>query len=372
VGTEEPTHRRIVEARRARGNPRGYDARVLVAEFDFELPPDRIATRAAEPRDSARLLAHDRAANRQTHAHVRDLPAFLRAGDLLVLNDTRVQPWRLRGRRATGGAVECLLVQLDGDFGEAFVKPSKKLQPGVVLPMEGGAIQLELLESLGGGRWRVRLRPQEGTVAQALERCGRAPLPPYIDRDGTEDVAADRARYQTVFARAPGAIAAPTAGLHFTPELLATLQARGVELAWVTLHVGEGTFAPLRTTVVEQHRMHAERYELPATTAAAVAAAKARGGRVVAVGTTSCRTLETCARDDGTVAAGNGASDLFLYPGRRFRVVDALLTNFHLPQSTLLMLVAAFAGREPILAVYRDAIERGYRFYSFGDAMLIT
>ncbi len=350
----------------------GYDATVLVSEFDFVLPPERIATAAAEPRDHARLLVHDRRHGTQEHVQVKDLGRFLRAGDLLVLNDTRVLPWRLRGRRATGGGVECLLVRLDGDVGEAFVKPSKKLRVGDVVPMEGGAIGLALRESLGGGRWSVALLAREGTVAQALERCGRAPLPPYIDRDGDEDVHKDRARYQTVFARTPGAIAAPTAGLHFTPELLAALQAGGVELAWVTLHVGEGTFAPLRATVVEEHRMHAERYELPAATAAAVASTKARGGRVVAVGTTSCRTLETCAADDGTIRAGSGASDLFLYPGRRFRVVDALLTNFHLPQSTLLMLVAAFAGREPILAVYRDAIERGYRFYSFGDAMLIT
>ncbi len=343
-----------------------------VSDFDFALPPASIASRAAEPRDHARLLVYDRATRRGEHAHVFDLPRFLRAGDLLVLNDTRVMPWRLRGRRATGGAVECLLVRLDGSAGEAFVKPSKKLRAGDRLPMEGGAIELELREPQGGGRWAVALHASQGSIAAALERCGRAPLPPYIARDGEEDVAADRARYQTVFARAPGAIAAPTAGLHFTPELLARVQALGVGLAYVTLHVGEGTFAPLRTEVVEEHRMHAEPYELPAATAAAVAATKARGGRVVAVGTTSCRTLETGATGDGGVHAGSGASSLFLYPGRPFRVVDALLTNFHLPQSTLLMLVAAFAGRDEMLAVYRDAIERGYRFYSFGDAMLIT
>lgn len=343
-----------------------------VAEFDFSLPPHLLAGVPAEPRDHARLLVHDRRTRATEHAHVFDLPRFLRAGDLLVLNDTRVMPWRLRGRRATGGAVECLLVRVDGEHGEAFVKPSKKLHVGDRLPMEDGAIDVELCESLGQGRWRVALRARQGDVAAALEQCGRAPLPPYIPRDGSEDRVRDRERYQTVFARVPGAIAAPTAGLHFTPELLQRLRDLGVATAHVTLHVGEGTFAPLRSEVVEDHRMHAERYELPQATAAAVAATKARGGRVVAVGTTSCRTLETCARSDGTVAAGSGASDLFLYPGRAFRVVDALLTNFHLPQSTLLMLVAAFAGREQILAVYRDAIERGYRFYSFGDAMLIT
>jgi S-adenosylmethionine:tRNA ribosyltransferase-isomerase len=325
-----------------------------------------------EPRDRARLLVHDRRSGRVAHRTVAELPQFLRAGDLLVLNDTRVRPWRLRGRRATGGAVECLLLQLDGTRGQAFVKPSKKLRAGDRLGMEDAAIELLLVEALGGGRWRVELTAREGDVMAALEQVGRAPLPPYIARDGHEDRAADRERYQTVFARVPGAVAAPTAGLHFTPALLLRIQEIGVQIAYVTLHVGEGTFAPLRTEVVEQHRMHAEAYELPPATAAAVAATRARGGRVVAVGTTSCRVLETCARDDRTVTAGAGASSLFLFPGRPLRVVDALLTNFHLPQSTLLMLVAAFAGREEILTVYRDAVERGYRFFSFGDAMLIT
>ncbi len=357
----------------ARPGARGMTAlRVRVSDFHFELPPERIAERPVEPRDQARLLVHDRRTRGNRHALVADLPDLLRAGDLLVLNDTRVMPWRLRGQRATGGAVECLLVRLEGDAGEALVKPSKKLRAGDVVAMEGGALQLHLREAIGPGRWSVALAARDGSVQQSLERCGRAPLPPYIHRDGGEDVAADRERYQTVFARAPGAIAAPTAGLHFTPALLQALAAHGVETAWVTLHVGEGTFAPLRTDVVEQHRMHAERYELPAATAAAVAAAKSRGSRVVAVGTTSCRTLETCARADGTVAAGAGESSLFLYPGQPFRVVDALLTNFHLPQSTLLMLVAAFAGREEVLAVYREAVARGYRFFSFGDAMLIV
>ena len=351
----------------------GMTPSVLVSDFDFSLPPALLATRAAEPRDHARLFVLDRASgpSADRHLHVHDLPSLLRRGDLLVLNDTRVVPWRLRGRRATGGAVECLLVQLQGDRGEAFVKPSKKLRQGDRLEMEDGAIDLELVAPLGQGRWQIVLHVSRGTVAAALERCGRAPLPPYIAREGREDVAADRARYQTVFARTPGAIAAPTAGLHFTHELLQRLSASGIELAWVTLHVGEGTFAPVRTNVVAEHRMHPERYELPVATAAAIAAAKARGGRVIAVGTTSCRTLETCARDDGTVLAGNGTSELFLHPGCRFRVVDGLLTNFHLPQSTLLMLVAAFAGRERVLAAYADAVARGYRFYSFGDAMLI-
>jgi S-adenosylmethionine:tRNA ribosyltransferase-isomerase len=344
---------------------------VRVDEFDYDLPPERIAAAPAEPRDQARLLVHDRGSRTTEHARVADLPRFLRAGDLLVFNDTRVLPWRLRGQRATGGAVECLLVRLDGEVGEALLKPSKKLRRGERLPMERGAIVLELLADLGQGRWQVRLLAADGDVAGTLERCGRAPLPPYIRRDGTEDAGRDRDRYQTVFARVPGAIAAPTAGLHFTPELLARLRAHGVQLASVTLHVGEGTFASVRTDDVEAHRMHAEAYDLPAATADAVAATRARGGRVVAVGTTSCRTLETCARPGRLVAPGAGTSELFLYPGRPFQVVDALLTNFHLPRSTLLMLVAAFAGTQEILAVYRDAIARGYRFYSFGDAMLL-
>lgn len=342
-----------------------------VDEFTYELPPERIATAPAEPRDSARLFVHERAADTTVHAVVRELPQFLRRGDLLVLNDTQVRPWRLRGQRPSGGAVECLVLRLTGNAGEGFVKPSKKLRPGDALVMEQGAIRLVLGEPLGGGRWQLQFAAPPDQVASLLDRCGRAPLPPYIARDGREDVARDRQRYQTVFARVPGAVAAPTAGLHFTPDLLAALQAAGIELACVTLHVGEGTFAPLRTAVVEQHQMHAERYELPPATAAAVAAAQSRGGRVIAVGTTSCRTLETCARDDGTVAPGSGESRLFLYPGQRFRVVDGLLTNFHLPQSTLLMLVAAFAGTERVLRLYREAVALQYRFYSFGDAMLL-
>jgi S-adenosylmethionine:tRNA ribosyltransferase-isomerase len=344
---------------------------LLVSAFDYPLPPQLVADRPVEPRDSARMLVHDRRTRVNEHRVVADLPQYLQPGDLLVLNDTRVRPWRLRGTRATGGAVECLLLRIEGNAGEAFVKPSKKLHRGDELSMEGGAVRLMLRDPLGGGRWSVELRAAAGDVGAAIERHGRAPLPPYIERDGREDATADRERYQTVFARVPGAVAAPTAGMHFTPELFARLRAAGVEIAFVTLHVGEGTFAPLRTEVVEEHSMHAEAYELPPATAAAVAAARARGGRVVAVGTTSCRTLESRARPDRTVEPGAGSSDLFLYPGRPFRVVDALLTNFHLPRSTLLMLVAAFAGRTQILDVYREAVAREYRFFSFGDAMLI-
>jgi S-adenosylmethionine:tRNA ribosyltransferase-isomerase len=344
---------------------------VRVSEFAFDLPQELIADRSVEPRDQARLFVHDRGRGQSQHRVVADLPELLAPGDLLVLNDTRVRPWRLRGRRETGGAVECLLLRLEGEVGEAFVKPSKKLKVGDELPMEDGSVTVELLQALGGGRWQLRVRARGGDVVGALERCGRAPLPPYVERPADEDVAGDRARYQTMFASKPGAVAAPTAGLHFTESLFERLAQRGVERAFVTLHVGEGTFAPMRSEVVEEHRMHEEVYELPPETAAAVQRTRERGGRVVAVGTTSCRTLETCANDDGTVTPGRGASDLFLYPGRSFRCVDALLTNFHLPESTLVMLVAAFVGHRETLALYREAIERRYRFYSFGDAMLL-
>jgi len=348
-----------------------YDTGVRVADFDYALPPELIAREPANPRDSARLLVHERHTGHTEHAVFRELPSWLAPGDLLVLNDTRVRPWRLRGRRSTGGACECLLLRVLGSEAEGYVKPSKKLRSGDRLRMEDGALELELLTSLGGGRWRLRVHAPGDDVQAVLERCGRAPLPPYIERSGEEDVAADRERYQTVFARVPGAVAAPTAGLHFTPEVLAAVAAKGVAIAYVTLHVGEGTFAPLRTDTVTEHRMHAETYELSPATAAAIAAVRQRGGRVIAVGTTSCRTLETCALPDRTVAAGRGESSLFLYPGRPFQVVDALLTNFHLPQSTLLMLVAAFAGLDRTLELYRDAVARRYRFFSFGDAMLL-
>ena len=344
-----------------------------VADFHYELPEARIATQPIEPRDAARLFVHERAADRSEHRVVRDLPELLRPGDLLVLNDTRVLPHRLVGRLASGGRVEALILERSGEFARGYLKPARKLRLGVGIGFEGGRLTLEPLAPLGGGLFRFRLRAADGADLEAtLEAVGRAPLPPYIRRDDGADAAIDRARYQTVFARAPGAVAAPTAGLHFTPELLGRIAARGVATAFVTLHVGEGTFASLRVERVEEHRMHAERYELPAASAAAIAATRARGGRVVAVGTTAARVLESCARDDRCVEPGSGSTELFLYPGRPLRVVDVLLTNFHLPESTLLMLVAAFAGRERILRLYREAIDLGYRFYSYGDAMLLS
>jgi len=338
-----------------------------LSDFDFELPEDLIAQHPAPERSASRLL--DGTAATPVDRIFRDLPGLLSPGDLLVFNDTKVVKARLYGVKASGGKVELLIERVLQDHEVvAHMKVSKKPLPGAVLTMAGG-FSAELL-----GRWpeengplfRFRLSSEPYAL---MEAHGHVPLPPYIEHGDSAD---DERRYQTVFARVPGAVAAPTAGLHFTERVFDALKARGVELAWVTLHVGEGTFAPMRTDVVEEHRMHAEEYELPAATAQAIAAARARGGRVVAVGTTSCRTLETCANDDRTVTAGRGSSSIFLYPGEPFRVVDLLVTNFHLPKSTLILLVAAFAGKDRILSVYRDAIERGYRFYSFGDAMLIV
>jgi S-adenosylmethionine:tRNA ribosyltransferase-isomerase len=350
-------------------------------DFDYELPAERIAQEPAAERDAARLLVHDRARDATAHRSVRDLPELLRPGDLLDVNDTRVLSARLFARRASGGRVELLLVEPAAvpRTWSALVHPARRLGDGEGLALEGApgwSVRL-----LGRGRdpggkpemeWRVRFEDDAGAVLapeDVLARAGHVPLPPYVTRP---DAAADAERYQTVFARAPGAVAAPTAGLHFTPALLARLAARGVERATVTLHVGPGTFQPVKAARIEDHVMHAERFVLPAETVAAVRAARARGSRVVAVGTTAVRVLESNADEHGELAARSGTTRLFLYPGARFRFVDALLTNFHLPRSTLLMLVSAFAGRERVLGLYREALQHGYRFYSYGDAMLLS
>jgi len=365
-----------------------------VRDFEFELPTEAIATRPAEPRDAARLLVHDLGAETdgQTvgadltrHRRVVDLPSELRPGDLLVVNDTRVLPARVHARRASGGRVELLFLEARPSADEprawrALVKPARKLVPGERLAVEGtdgratdGAqrVVVRALERDGDGAvWSVALEAEgrDVPVEALLAEVGAVPLPPYITR-AVE--AADSERYQTLFARVPGAIAAPTAGLHFTPGLVAALAERGVERTTVTLHVGAGTFLPVTAERVEDHVMHDERYVLPAEACTAIARTKARGGRVIAVGTTSVRVLESCARADGSLVPGEGRTRLFLVPGAEFRVVDGLLTNFHLPGSTLLMLVAAFAGRERVLALYRAALAQGYRFYSYGDAMLL-
>ena len=342
-----------------------------LSDFDYELPEERIAARPAQRRDAARLLVHDVARDATTHATVAELGRFLDPGDLLVVNDTRVLPARVRARRATGGAVELLfLAPAEGRAWRALAHPARRLKPGEELALEGSLVRARLL-ARPDAEWRVELfdpAQPAASVESLLERVGRVPLPPYIERD---DDALDRERYQTVFAAVPGAVAAPTAGLHFTPELLERLAAAGVQRASVTLHVGAGTFLPVQADDPREHVMHAERYVLTESTARAVQAARAAGRRAVAVGTTSARVLESCAGEDGVLRAGAGETRLFLLPGARFRAVDALLTNFHLPRSTLLMLVSAFAGRERILRLYREAIAEGYRFYSYGDAMLL-
>jgi S-adenosylmethionine:tRNA ribosyltransferase-isomerase len=346
---------------------------VLVSDFDYALPSQLIAQAPLARRDDARLYLLDRT-GADGHAAVRDLPSLLPDGALLVVNDTRVIPARLRGRKPTGGRFELLLVEpLASDDGLSHWRclggASKPIRPGPLALDGNGAPACAVIET--NGEWvDVVLDVAPAELPRILERIGEVPLPPYIRREGAPPVD-DRDRYQTVFARAPGAVAAPTAGLHFTPELLAALEARGIRRVAVTLHVGPGTFAPLRTDDVDQVRLHAERYEISDETARAVAAARAEGRPVVAVGTTVVRTLETAATDDGTVRARSGSTQLFVRPGHRFRAVDAMLTNFHLPKSTLLMLVAAFAGRDRVLAAYRAAVDAGYRFYSYGDAMLI-
>jgi S-adenosylmethionine:tRNA ribosyltransferase-isomerase len=299
-----------------------------------------------------------------------DLPRLLRPGDLVVVNRSRVFPARLLGRRAGGGAAEVLLLRpLGDDRWEALVRPGRRLRPGqAVVVDEGLSVAIETEATGEEGRRVVRLRAGEGTVEAALERAGHVPLPPYIRRPDRPE---DRARYQTVYAREKGSVAAPTAGLHFTPHLLDDLRAAGLGVAEVVLHVGPGTFRPVTAENVEDHRLLPEPYLIPGPTADAIAAARARGGRVVAVGTTVVRALEAAARDDGTVQAGEGETALVVRPGFPFRVVDALVTNFHLPRSSLLLLVAAFAGRERVLAAYAEAVRRGYRFYSYGDAMLL-
>ncbi len=338
---------------------------MLTAEFDYELPAERIAQYPA-PRGQSRLLRLDR--DGLLHHHLfAELPRLLRAGDLLVVNDSRVLPVRLLARRLPGrGRVELLLVErLAARTWSCLPRPGRRLRPGTALEVDGGP-RAEMLEPDADGRARVRFA---SPIAPLLEQVGHVPLPPYIRRP---DETTDRTDYQTIYARAPGSIAAPTAGLHFTETLLDELRQAGVEIAALTLHVGPATFQPVRAANAEEHRLEAERYELPAATAAAIEAAHRRGGRVVAVGTTVVRVLESAAPTaPATWRPVSGRTDLFILPGFRFRAVDLLLTNFHLPRSTLLMLVCAFAGTDRALAAYRQAVAHGYRFYSYGDAMLL-
>ncbi|MFP4639957.1 MAG: tRNA preQ1(34) S-adenosylmethionine ribosyltransferase-isomerase QueA [Guyparkeria sp.] len=342
--------------------------------FDYDLPRERIAHRPAEPRESARMLVLP-ADGGMRHRHIADLPEEIGDDDLLILNDTRVIPARAFGRKASGGKVEFLLERLlHSDRALCHIRSSRSPRVGTRLVMEGGAI-LEVVDRQGA-LFEVALCEESDheSLLAWLEAHGHMPLPTYIERPDDER---DRRDYQTVFARREGAVAAPTAGLHLTEALLETLAARGVRIAYVTLHVGAGTFQPVRSETIEAHEMHSEWTEVPEQAAEAIAAARRRGGRVVAIGTTAVRAIETAARAHpdraarGEVGPYQGDTRLFLYPGQPVHVVDAMLTNFHLPRSTLLMLVSAFAGRERVMAAYREAVERGYRFYSFGDAMFI-
>jgi S-adenosylmethionine:tRNA ribosyltransferase-isomerase len=355
-----------------------------LADLEYDLPEELIAQAPVAARDASRLLVLHRATGVVGHHIFRELPALLRAGDLLVLNDTKVIPARLAGRWESGGGVELLLVrEMEPGVWEAMVKPAAKARPGRLIALGDGG-RARVAAYAGPGRRLLRFDPGSD-VRALLERHGLMPLPPYIRRPesrvpspGSDDSAIrnpqsamDRARYQTVYAREEGAIAAPTAGLHFTEALLDAMPGAGIEVRRITLHVGPGTFRPIRTARIQDHRMETERYAVPEGTAQAVKAAVAEGRRVIAVGTTAVRALEHAALRGGEVQAGPAEADLFITPGHRFRVVDGMVTNFHLPGSTPLVLVAALAGLERIQAAYAEAVARGYRFYSYGDAMLI-
>ena len=363
---------------------------VRVSDFDFELPDHLIAQHPRE-RGKSRLLVVDRRLGRWEESRVADLPTWLRAGDLLVANDSRVFPARLLGRRMPGGGqAECLLLAkttsevVSGDRGEttsevalywwSLVNPGPKLNAGARIDFSdsdrapGITLTAEVIEVDPAGRRLIRLTAGGASVADAIDRLGHIPLPPYIRRPDTEE---DRVRYQTMFSRHVGSIAAPTAGLHVDEALVSALDAAGIRTATVTLHVGYGTFKPVKVEDTRDHRVDAETWEVSPAAAAAIAETRAAGGRVVAIGTTTTRALESAASDTGVVSSGRGATELCITPGYQFRAIDGLLTNFHLPRSSLLMLVAAFAGRDLILAAYRDAIAREFAFYSYGDAMLI-
>ena len=343
--------------------------------FSFELPGALIAQVPADRRDASRLMILNRSTGAVAHRTFSDFVSELAENDLLVLNDTKVLPTRLRGTKPTGGRIEVLLVERLGEAPggsrwRALLTGSKSVRPGMTIAIAPGLTAIP--EERVGDVWTITLLHPDRDAEHAIDAAGIMPLPPYIRREESDPrESLDRLRYQTVYARHAGAAAAPTAGLHLTEELLAAARARGVELAFVTLHVGLGTFAPIRESEVEEHRIHEEPYTIPDATVGAVRRTKSRGGRVVAIGTTVARALETSVNDDGILVAGAGRSSLFIYPGFRFRAVDALVTNFHLPQSTLLMLVCAFAGTDAVLAAYATAVQEKYRFFSYGDAMFV-
>ena len=340
---------------------------MLKSDFCFELPQELIAQDPLEERSSSRLLVLDKRTGAVSHHIFREIGDFLRPGDCLVLNDTKVIPARLLGsREATGGHVEVLLLKRrGGDVWETLVRPGKKCRPGTRLSFGDGLMKAEVLETVEEGNRLVRFS-YEGIFEEVLDRLGEMPLPPYITHR-----LQDRGRYQTVYAKYEGSAAAPTAGLHFTEALLGQLEEKGVGIGYVTLHVGLGTFRPVKEENVLEHHMHSEHFQVTEETADLINRTKAAGGRVVCVGTTSCRTVESAADREGIVRPCSGDTDIFIYPGYRFKVLDALITNFHLPESTLIMLVSALAGREHVLAAYEEAVRERYRFFSFGDAMLV-
>ena len=336
------------------------------SDFNYDLPQELIAQTPLDRRDGSRLMTLDKTTGEIGHHHFYDLPQFLRPGDCLVLNNSRVLPARLIGHRPTGGAVEILLlVDKGGDVWECLVRPGKKLREGARVTFGDGQLQAEVQEVLPDGNRLVHFE-YKGIFLEVLEELGRMPLPPYIKAE-----LKDQERYQTVYSKVVGSAAAPTAGLHFTPELLEQIETMGVKLCYVTLHVGLGTFRPVKEDEITEHEMHSEYCVIPRETADIINETKKNGGRVICVGTTSCRTLESWAAEDGTMTATGGWTNIFIYPGYRFKVMDALVTNFHLPESTLIMLVSALAGKEHILAAYEEAVKEKYRFFSFGDALFI-
>ena len=338
------------------------------SDFYYDLPPERIALTPLEKRDESRLLCLDKATGEWSHHHFYELPDFLRAGDCLILNNSRVLPARLLGRRLPGGgACEVLLLQDKGDkVWECLVRPGKHLREGARVSFGDGELTAEIAEVLPDGTRLVRF-DYNGIILEELARLGKMPLPPYIKEE-----LQDQERYQTVYSKVNGSAAAPTAGLHFTPELLERIAAKGVGVGYVTLHVGLGTFRPVKEDEIEQHDMHSEYCTIPQETADLINRTKANGGRVICVGTTSCRTIESRAGEDGTMTATGGWTNIYINPGYRCKVMDALVTNFHLPESTLIMLVSALAGREHVLAAYEEAVRERYRCFSFGDAMFIS
>ena len=337
------------------------------SDFYYDLPQELIAQDPLEDRSSSRLLVLDRKTGETEHRVFRDITEYLRPGDCLVVNNTKVIPARLLGvKEDTGAGIEILLLKRKADnVWETLVKPGKKARPGARIVFGDGILKGEVLEVVDEGNRLIRFE-YEGIFEEILDRLGQMPLPPYITHQ-----LKDKNRYQTVYAEHDGSAAAPTAGLHFTPELLEEIQAKGVRLAHVTLHVGLGTFRPVKVEDVSQHHMHSEYYVVEEEQARLINDTRAAGGRVICVGTTSCRTLESAADEDGILRAGSGWTDIFIYPGYRFKIMDALITNFHLPESTLLMLVSAFADKEKIMKAYEEAVRQRYRFFSFGDAMFI-